>query len=844
MGFSQYPRVGFRLAPLSLKEILDEHAPKNLVNQEEISFYELDEESWLKYGKEACLKLADIIYKRCNAFFFLLPEEVEERIVFPNLDLELLNSLELEESTYKCLKNNLVEQDLNSSQVTIGNLLALRCLGMRGLIDLLTSLETIISIENTNETIPRESEMNLVSLSHIEPNNYIEKFNELYEIAKKNLESKTRTFPKWTYRFNFPNLPNDFDFYDLELKIRTEKALNSLDLWTNPQNLANYSVKQILTTKNFGLNSLVDLLAGLKTFVNKGSFVQENKLYQPSFFEANPNSSFENKRTCNSLELKNEAAQLLELDISWKISRNDFRFGDLIKKIDKEADNASDLSSRLIMDENIPFDEERAILLLKDLRGKIEISQRYRLEEELFSFLNMIKSDRDKALISMKFGLDGKGVNTLQFIGDKFQITRERVRQICDKWANQISESEIFAPKIEEAIKLITENSPNLADILQSHLIEERITNDKFELDGIKEFSQLIGIGGVLNFETIEGKLFVVSNEKEVSINIIHKKARKAVEHWGATTIDEIIAQVKGDDENISEEFIKNVLVGRNDFSWLDEEKGWFWLKSVPRNRLYNQIRKILSVSNQIEVSELRSGISRHHRMKGLSPPKRVILEFCQQSGLANIEDSKIVSKTEINFEEELSDIEQFLTLILKENDGIILRVDLEKGAVDLGINLSSFYVYLGYSPIIVRHAMGVYGLRGATIPVGKVESLMLQTQTKRGKVLKDFGWKDTEHIWIVYELSESAIKSGVIGIPAAVKKYIEGDFLLKTEDNQIIGKFTIKDASGWGLGNFFRRRGGEVGDSMLLIFNLVKREIQIQIGGDNLTENLQGKID
>jgi len=43
-------------------------------------------------------------------------------------------------------------------------------------------------------------------------------------------------------------------------------------------------------------------------------------------------------------------------------------------------------------------------------------------------------------------------------------------------------------------------------------------------------------------------------------------------------------------------------------------------------------IEKILAVAPQIDVSELRAGISRNDRMEGFAPPRRVLLEFAEVS--------------------------------------------------------------------------------------------------------------------------------------------------------------------------------------------------------------------
>ena len=163
MGISTYPRYGFRLAPLALKEILEDFAPKHLVKQANIKLFDLDESSWERFGKDNCLALSEIIIKRCNAFFFLMPAEITKRNIPQFSQLTNLQNIELENTTYHCLENSFSNKKVNFSKLTIGNLLNHRCLGMRGLIDLLTSLETdkIDEVINLQISIEKNNEINI-----------------------------------------------------------------------------------------------------------------------------------------------------------------------------------------------------------------------------------------------------------------------------------------------------------------------------------------------------------------------------------------------------------------------------------------------------------------------------------------------------------------------------------------------------------------------------------------------------------------------------------------------------------------------------------------------------------
>ena len=56
------------------------------------------------------------------------------------------------------------------------------------------------------------------------------------------------------------------------------------------------------------------------------------------------------------------------------------------------------------------------------------------LEDELIHFVEMFSKEKNMPIIASFFGFDGKGKKTLETTGEEFHITRERVRQITEKY--------------------------------------------------------------------------------------------------------------------------------------------------------------------------------------------------------------------------------------------------------------------------------------------------------------------------------------------------------------------------------------------------------------------------
>jgi hypothetical protein len=152
-------------------------------------------------------------------------------------------------------------------------------------------------------------------------------------------------------------------------------------------------------------------------------------------------------------------------------------------------------------------------------------------------------------------------------------------------------------------------------------------------------------------------------------------------------------------------------------------------------------------------------------------------------------------------------------------------------------MNQNTFDQYLSYSPIITRFDIGVYGIRGSKISPGIIAALKPQRKFFKRKVLKDYGWTDDGKIWLGYKISKGLLTGGVFSIPSAMKEFIEGEYNFNTIDGSHIGKITIRNFSGWSVRTFFDRRGGDIGDILILEFDVPNRIVFGSIGGDELIE-------
>ncbi len=194
-----------------------------------------------------------------------------------------------------------------------------------------------------------------------------------------------------------------------------------------------------------------------------------------------------------------------------------------------------------------------------------------------------------------------------------------------------------------------------------------------------------------------------------------------------------------------------------------------------------------------------------------------------------------------MDYEEILGSNEWLMISILKEYGPILDYYKFRSLCLDYGMKESTFYMYLSNSPLLAKYAPLVYGIRGLKIMPGKIEDLKKDHKPK--KVLKDYGWTEDGKIWIAYEISDSILRMGNVSIPTSMKPYIEDNYSLKTADNVLIGELRIKESTGWGLKDFFNRRGGEVGDFLVIELNNKKNEGKVYLGNYELMDQFRPDI-
>lgn len=527
---------------------------------------------------------------------------------------------------------------------------------------------------------------------------------------------------------------------------------------------------------------------------------------------------------------------------SGDITRLDPRLGADVRSLHEEADTAREAAELLSEMTFEPAEARSKARELKELVARAERLRRATLTDELGELLDaLLPSAKPSHLraIDLRLGLSGELPRTLGAAGENVGLTRERVRQVEQRFREAVSDARPWMPALDRTLAQVRELIPARAADVERSLVEKELLGGPLPLEALIRTARAFARDPGFDVAPALG-IAHASDETLPSIDV-GVLARKLTTHWGASTIDALhdaLGEQTG--EPIDPRAMRLMLEAVPGFEWLDDECNWFWVRGTSRNRLLNTVEKIMSVAGSITISELRDGVGRWYRMDGFRPPRDVLARLCVQSGSYRRDGELIMEGPQTpRWEDVLGTIERTMADVLFEHGPVMRRDDFERLVVDeRGINRSSFYVYLGYSPILARYAPGVYGLRGARVTAAAVDA-MIPTRSRRQRLL-DHGWTSDGRIWIAYRLSTAAIAGGVLSVPAALKGILRGSFLLKTEHSVPIGTLVAKDGHIWGVGPFFRRWGVEEGDFVVVTVTLNEQQATVLAGTDELLLRFQ----
>lgn len=471
---------------------------------------------------------------------------------------------------------------------------------------------------------------------------------------------------------------------------------------------------------------------------------------------------------------------------------------------------------------------------LKEVRGQLAIKfgvlkpSYPSAASELEAILSTLVEGRNRDITAKYWGLLGDKPRTLESVGQEFRMTRERVRQITTRTAKQARAMWLPTANCEKLLKIIEALSPLPLDMAEKVIADNQI-GDPIRIESLLNMAEVLELSSKLEVIKAGSGSFIDKVGRSPSIQEIIVDFRRATSRSGTVNIDRTSLRLTGGLEERG--IIQRVLSGLPETLWLDEERNWSSSTNSERNRLGNTIKKILTVTESVHVSEMRQAALRNHRLSFV-PPQGVLTTFAKEVYGCSVSDG-IVSRADTFEPVELGENEKVIFDGFVELGSPLPREQLETYCIDKrGMNDNSFYVYLSYSPVVVKIATGIYGLVGAEIPIGTIEQLSVDR--KKGARSKH-GWDKQGRLWFSTRLSRLTIKMGMFYLPAFVVGLTSGAWSARLPDGTRSGIIEVTEQGIIGLKPILELSGAEPDDVMSLRFDFIGKSVEIEVGDDEL---------
>lgn len=450
------------------------------------------------------------------------------------------------------------------------------------------------------------------------------------------------------------------------------------------------------------------------------------------------------------------------------------------------------------------------------------------LEDEIEAILSAVLEGRNKELSAKYWGFSGDKPRTLESVGQEYDMTRERVRQITQRAENEARQLWLPTVNLGLALARLSERAPLSIRDAQD-LLAEWTGGKAFSVESLLNAAEIFNLPIEIALVREGSDAFIDRVGRSPTVHEIVIDFRKATTTSGCINVDRMSLRLTGGLEASSG--IRSILGGLEEAIWLDSAHTWACSLLPERSRLDNIISKILTVTETLHISELRQAILRYHRVTFV-PPQPVLASFVSEISGHRVSDGMVQRRAGF-VPTKLGEVENAFVACFDELGSPLRREDIEDFCIDqCAINSNSFYVYLSYSPIVQKVGMGIYSLVGAHVPVGTVEQFEAE---KKDEARSEHGWDKDGRLWFATRLSRMSIKMGMFYLPSFVLNLTAGDWAAKLSDGTTSGTLEVKEQGMAGLSTILSLTGAEPHDVLCVRFDFTAKVAEIEVGSDEL---------
>ena len=323
----------------------------------------------------------------------------------------------------------------------------------------------------------------------------------------------------------------------------------------------------------------------------------------------------------------------------------------------------------------------------------------------------------------------------LQTVGDRFGITRERVRQICDAILVSLRAQPVKMPALERLLSAAARVMPLPMEDADTQLA--RFLGDGCGLQAAMQFAEAMGLPSPVRQASPLARTHAGYNPVSiveaasapatwVSAALAH--ARRDCTFVGCTNfirIAGLLAIEQGVAQDL--ETLQAVFSKAPGFRLLNAESGWFTLADSENSAAATRMRKLMSVvAGSVDIDTVASALMTDDRWfyreggRALAvPPLHVLAElFASWNWLTANGHNKYTAKIHLDPKSVLAKTELAAIEVLEMHGGVATRAELAAHLMGrLGVSNMAVSQVVATSSALWKLDHAIYGIRGRAMP-------------------------------------------------------------------------------------------------------------------------------
>lgn len=411
---------------------------------------------------------------------------------------------------------------------------------------------------------------------------------------------------------------------------------------------------------------------------------------------------------------------------------------------------------------------------------------------------------RRATMFADRYGVSGGENAVLQVIGNKFGVTRERVRQVVDVMTARARGVAFVLPhllRLREAA-----GASSAMSVADFEAANRDLLGPALSLADADSFAREIlgfSVASVTERSRVQAgnalKPMIGGEGGFGAAVIVRDASRRMIRSCGAAHVMFVTGMVSAAlGSAVSIQDVRQALSAVEGMEWLTTDEDWYWFgMDTAHNRVLEVARKALSVADQrLDIEDLQQAVCRSRRLlyedrvspPGIEVPKHVLREiYARVPWLTVVQYDDFVLTEPVLISEALNSSEMAIAETIRRNGGAVARQVLHKEFVLSGrFSSPNLQIVLASSPIVRPLGFGIYGLRG--VPVSE-KAFAAAMAGVGGNVVQSStdvdGWHEFE-----ITMTEFKLRRGIVDFPMSVTRAIPaGQYRV---DGFVVGSFAI----------------------------------------------------